>query len=557
MTRPLSSGRTHPLDPEGAPPLLDISGLTVTIHDKTILDAISLQIAAGEIVALTGESGSGKSITAFATMGLLPSVAKATGRISLDGEDLLSQPESRLCALRGNAMGMIFQEPMTALNPVQTIGAQVMETILIHADATRAAGEDARPPIRAEERAREVLDRVGLPQDRFPLSRYPHELSGGQRQRVVIAMAIALRPALLIADEPTTALDVTTQAQILDLLGELVREDGMALMMITHDLAVVSDMADRIAVMRKGEIVEQGPTATLFAQMRHPYTRALFEASRHKADLGQTRPENTLLRVEGVSRDYALPRTKLFAPRAHFRAVDRVSFDIRRGERVGLVGESGCGKSTLTRAILGLEAVAEGRITLDGEPVFTEGHPNLAVRRKMQVVFQDPYGSFNPRHRVDRLITEPFHLLPDPPKGAARTQAIADALTAVGLQPGDAGKYIHAFSGGQRQRIAIARALIIRPELIVFDEAVSALDVRVRAQILDLMAQLSRDYGLTYLFISHDLSVVRSITDRVLVMRAGRIVEQGVTTEVFDTPAHAYTRALVAAAPTLPEEGAS
>ncbi len=526
--------------------LLKIENLSLAIHGSPILHGISLEIAEGEIAALTGESGSGKSMTAFATIGLLPKGATTSGAVTFDETDLLTLSEPQMCDLRGREIGMVFQEPMTALNPVQTIGAQVMETILVH---------NAMTPEKAKARAREVLDRVGLPPDRFPLSRYPHELSGGQRQRVVIAMAIALRPRLLIADEPTTALDVTTQAQILDLLKRLVKEDGMALMMITHDLAVVSDMADTLNVMRHGEVVEAGPTEQVLREMRHPYTRQLFEASLHQANLGAAKADAPLLSVQGVSRDYPMPRTSVFGPRPMFRAVNRVSFDIRRGERVGLVGESGCGKSTLTRAILGLEPVQGGQITLDGDPVWQDGHPNLTVRRKMQVVFQDPYGSFNPRHRVSRLITEPFHLLADPPKGRARETAIAEALSAVGLNPEDANRHIHAFSGGQRQRIAIARALIIRPDLIVFDEAVSALDVRVRAQILDLMADLSRAYGLTYLFISHDLSVVRSITDRILVMRAGEIVEDRPTQEVFTTPEHPYTQSLLDAAPTLPETG--
>lgn len=526
------------------PPLLCIRDLSLSIRNKPILHDINLTIAAGEIIALTGESGSGKSMTALATMGLLPQGAQTRGVILFNNQNLRTLSEPALCALRGRAIGMVFQEPMTALNPVQTIGAQVMETILIH---------KALPRAKAEARMREVLMRVGLPPDQFPPGRYPHELSGGQRQRVVIAMAIALRPALLIADEPTTALDVTTQAQILDLLKRLVCEDGMALMMITHDLAVVSDMADRIAVMQNGRIVEQGPTRQLFAQMQHPYTRALFAASAHQADLHRVPADTPLLKVHGVSRLYKTPRKTLFGPPGSFRAVNDVSFTIHRGERLGLVGESGCGKSTLTRAILGLEPTQSGQILLDGSPVFHDGQPDLTVRRKMQVVFQDPYSSFNPRHCVDRLISEPFHLLPDPPQGAARDAAITRALTAVGLTPEDRHKYIHAFSGGQRQRLAIARALIIRPELIVFDEAVSALDVRVRAQILDLIADLSRQYGLTYLFISHDLSVVRSITDRVLVMQKGRIVEQGPTTQVFDTPQHPYTQSLIAAAPRLPQ----
>jgi peptide/nickel transport system ATP-binding protein len=290
--------------------------------------------------------------------------------------------------------------------------------------------------------------------------------------------------------------------------------------------------------------------------MRHPYTRMLFEASDHRVRLPAVpEAEAPLLHVRGVVRDYALPRTRLFAPREHFRAVRGVSFTMQRGERLGLVGESGCGKSTLTRAILGLEEVQAGEILIDGAPVFTGHRPNLAVRRKVQVVFQDPYGSFNPRHRVERLITEPFHLLDDPPTGAARADAVAEALTAVGLSPADAGKYPHEFSGGQRQRIAIARALIIRPALIVFDEAVSALDVSVRAQILDLIARLSGEFRLSYLFISHDLTVVRRVTDRVLVMKSGEIVEEGATEAVFSAPAHPYTQSLIDAAPRLPQVG--
>ena len=368
-------------------------------------------------------------------------------------------------------------------------------------------------------------------------------------------MAIALRPRLLIADEPTTALDVTTQAQILDLLKSLAREDGMGLLMITHDLAVVADMADRIIVMRNGQIVEQGATQILLHDMQHPYTKMLFAASNHRVDLPTAPAPRPLLEVKNVVRDYRLPRKTLFGPPTSFRAIDDVSFDLQRGERLGLVGESGCGKSTLTRALLGLEQVQGGAITLDGDPVFSGTAPNFGVRRKMQVVFQDPFGSFNPRHRVDRLITEPFHLLPDPPTGNNRTRAIDEALTAVGLSPTDATKYIHEFSGGQRQRIAIARALIIKPELILFDEAVSALDVSVRAQILDLLADLCGSYNLTYLFISHDLSVVRTVTDRVLVMQSGKIVEQGSTEDVFENPQHSYTRTLIAAAPVLPDIG--
>lgn len=524
--------------------LLSVQNLSLSIYSFDILKGISFTIEQGEIVAITGESGSGKSMTALAAMQLLPQGAQTTGAIILDGQDLTTLDERTLCSLRGNDIGMVFQEPMTALNPVKTIGDQVAETILVHTNTSKA---DAR------KRAADTLERVGLAQAQFPLSRYPHELSGGQRQRVVIAMAIALRPRLLIADEPTTALDVTTQAQILDLLTRLAREDGMGLMMITHDLAVVADMADRILVMRHGEIVEQGATQKLLDAPAHPYTRMLFAASAHRVTLPDAPAPAPLLEVTGISRDYRTPRKTLFGKPGRFRAVNDVSFTLHKGERLGLVGESGCGKSTLTRALLGLEQVQEGTITLDGQPVFSDGRPNMAVRRDMQVVFQDPFGSFNPRHKVARQITEPFHQLESPPTGHARRAAIDEALLAVGLHPDDADKYIHEFSGGQRQRIAIARALIIRPSLIIFDEAVSALDVSVRAQILDLLAELCTAYDLSYLFISHDLSVVRTITDRVLVMKAGKIVEQGPTEQVFTAPQHSYTKSLIAAAPVLPD----
>ncbi|WP_293449837.1 dipeptide ABC transporter ATP-binding protein [Planktotalea sp.] len=523
--------------------LLSIQNLKLSIHGTPILKGVSLDVAQGEIVAITGESGSGKSLTAFSVMQLLPRGTGTTGSIQLDGTELLNASDAAMCDLRGNDIGMVFQEPMTALNPLMTIGDQVMETILLHTSATR---DEAR--IKAEE----TLTRVGLSPEKFKLSRFPHELSGGQRQRVVIAMAIALRPRLLIADEPTTALDVTTQAQILDLLKDLVQDFGMGLLMITHDLAVVSDMADRIVVMRHGDVVETGETSTLFSNMQHDYTRALFAASSHEVDLpDNTRPDDALLVVKDAVRDYPKPRTQLFAPREYTRAVNGISFTLKKGERIGLVGESGCGKSTLTRAILGLEPLQGGSITAFGEEVAPD--MPAALRAGLQVVFQDPYGSFNPRHKVARIVTEPFHLLPDPPKGKDRQNRISEALIAVGLRPSDADKYIHAFSGGQRQRIAIARALIIRPELIIFDEAVSALDVSIRAQILDLIAALTQSHDLSYLFISHDLSVVRTITDRVLVMKDGQIVEDGPTEHVFSHPKHPYTASLIAAAPTLPD----
>jgi peptide/nickel transport system ATP-binding protein len=519
--------------------MIEIDRLSLSIHGQPILQDMSLDIAPREIFGLVGESGSGKSMTALALMGLLPSGAHTAGAARLDGTDLLSLPEAQMCRLRGNEIGMIFQEPMTALNPVQTIGAQVAETLLIHGAASRAE---------ARAIARDRLDRVGL--KHIPMSRYPHELSGGQRQRVCIAAAIALHPRLLIADEPTTALDVTTQAQILDLLRDLVTEEGMSLLLITHDLAVVADMADRVAVMQKGEIVETGPTDRVLRQQAHPYTRALFAASSHAPDRRAHADPEAVLRLTSVRRIYPGPRQG-FRRGPPLHAVDGVSFTLHEGESLGLVGESGCGKSTLTRAILGLDPIQGGAIDLLGQPV-TPRMPR-AARAAIQVVFQDPYGSFNPRWRVERLVAEPFHLLPAPPRGADRRDRVAEALRAVRLSPDDMHKYPHEFSGGQRQRIAIARALITRPRILVLDEAVSALDVSVRARVLDLLAELQGEFRLSYLFISHDLTVVRAITDRVLVMRAGQIVEEGPTEAVFTAPEHPYTRTLLEAAPRLPD----
>jgi len=524
--------------------LLEIDHLSLSIAGTPILRNVSLSLEQGRILGIIGESGSGKSMTAFAIMQLLPPETTVTGQLRVQGLDTLTASEVDLCKMRGNDVSIVFQEPMTALNPLKNIGDQVAEGILIHEPPTNRAD--------ALKRAQSALERCELPTDRFPLSLYPHELSGGQRQRVIIALAIALRPKLLIADEPTTALDVTTQAEVLSLLKRLVREDQMGLVLISHDLAVVADMADDIAIMKDGEIVESGDAAAVFRQMQHPYTRSLYAASRHVPDRTPAQNDTPLLSVKNVVRDYRLPRTTLFATQQHFRAVDHVTFDIFKGESLGLVGESGCGKSTLTRAILGLEAIQSGEIILDNSPISAGKQMDETVRRRMQVVFQDPYGSFNPRHRVDRLISEPMYLLEKPKSVAEKAEIIAEALRAVGLTADDQFKYIHEFSGGQRQRIAIARALIIQPDLILLDEATSALDVSIRAQILDLLADLANIYGLTYLFISHDLSVVRSITDRVLVMKSGRIVEEGDTEQVFGDPKHDYTKALISAAPVLP-----
>jgi peptide/nickel transport system ATP-binding protein len=527
--------------------LLEIEKLSLSIGSVPILRNIELTLDRGEVMGLVGESGSGKSMTALTVMRLLPEAARVSGRVALDGTDMLTAGEEALCRLRGNAVGMVFQEPMTALNPVKTIGEQVAEGIRWHTRSSRAV---------AEERARQILDRVGLPASRFPLSRYPHQLSGGQRQRVVIAIACALRPKLLIADEPTTALDVVLQKQILELLADLVSEQKMGLLLISHDLAVVADMADWITIMRRGAVMEAGETARVLTEQHHPYTRQLAEASTHvptreaKAAGGASKPP--LLEVESVVRDYPGARRGLIGRDPPFRAVDGVSFILEEGHSMALVGRSGCGKSTLARIILALDAPTSGRIRFLGQDMTGRSEASLRpLRRNIQVVFQDPYGSFNPRHKVERLVAEPLHLLDQPPPPAARRDMVAAALREVGLSSADMDKYPHEFSGGQRQRLSIARALITRPRLIVADEPVSALDVSIRAQILDLFAELNQRLGVAYLFITHDLTVARAITDDVMVMHEGRIVERGRTSAVLDAPQSEAGRALVDAAPDL------
>ncbi len=529
--------------------LLEISGLRVSIGGEPVLNGVDLSVDAGETVGLVGESGSGKSMTALAAMGLLPHGSVASGTVALDGTDILAADEATLCTIRGRRVGMVFQEPMTALNPVKTIGSQVAEGIAWHTGASRAE---------AEAQAARMLDRVGLSPARFPLDRYPHQLSGGQRQRVVIAIACALEPRLLIADEPTTALDVVLQRQILDLLRELVHETRMGLLLISHDLAVVTEMADRIAIMRAGTIVDGGETGKTLSAQRHPYTRQLALASTHMPDRRppRARPASEsagpLLDVRGVSRIFRTGSGGWLRKPMETRAVDDVSFALRHGRSTALVGRSGCGKSTLARLILALDQPTSGTISFEGTPVTGRSQSSLsAVRRNLQVVFQDPFGSLDPRLTIEKSVAEPLGLLPERLTRSQRRDRVAAALHEVGLSPDMMDRHPHQFSGGQRQRISIARAIITRPKLVVADEAVSALDVSIRAQILDLFTDLNQKLGLTYLFITHDLNVARAITDDVLVMHEGRIVERGETEAVLDNPQSEAAKALVAAAPDL------
>jgi peptide/nickel transport system ATP-binding protein len=528
--------------------VLRIQDLSVTIGAQPVVANVSLELAAGEILGLVGASGSGKSMTARAIMQLLPPAAVTSGVVELRGEALNGMSERRLQTVRGRDVGMIFQEPMSALNPLMRIGEQVAETVRLHRADSRAQARDA---------ARVALDQVGLSGEAGALDRLPYELSGGQRQRVAIAMAIVMAPCLLIADEPTTALDVITQAQVLALLRDLARSRGMGLLLITHDMAVIAQLTDRVAVMRRGEIIEQGTTAQILHHGREVYTQSLLAAARLPRKRVVPAPTDgaVVLEVDAVVQEYPRARRSLFKAAAPLRAVDGVSLSIRAGETIGLVGESGSGKSSLLRVILALQNSSQGRVRLLGNAFSAAaGTAVKGLRRDLQAVFQDPVGSFDPRWSVERLIAEPFFLLDTPPAAAERSRKVAEVLEQVGLNAADARRYPHEFSGGQRQRIAIARALITRPALIAFDEAVSALDVLVREQILELLAQLAERLKVAYLFVTHDLHVIRAIADRIYVMQSGRIVEEGATESVFNSPRHAYTRALIDATPALPAD---
>ena len=530
-----------------APPLLQIDQLSVSFGAQAAVRPFDLTIARGEIVALVGESGSGKSTVALATMGLLPRQAQVQGALRFEGKPLFGQSEREWSAVRGNRIGMIFQEPMTSLNPLQPIGKQVAEALTLHRPMSAQA---------ARKEALGLLDLVRLPDPQRRFGQYPHQLSGGQRQRVMIAIAVACRPGLLIADEPTTALDVTIQAQILEMIDRLRRELSMAVLLITHDLGVVGRWADRVVVMKDGAKIEEAASKTLFAQPSQPYTRALLGASLHFGAGLHYRDARLADAPVAASRrvDSKPARTLLEARDLHVdyhgvRAVDGVSFDIQAGETVGLVGESGCGKSSLSRALTRLVEPSGGSIVFDGEDITHRTRRALRpYRRRVQMIFQDPYGSLNPRHTVERTLgyALAIHGVASRRERDAKIRRIVDA---VGLPASALKRYPHEFSGGQRQRIGIARALVLEPQLVICDEPVSALDVSIQAQVLDLLVDLKHELGLALLFISHDLSVVRYIADRVLVMQAGRIVERGDQASIWTSPQHAYTRTLIDAVP--------
>ncbi len=524
--------------------LLDVRDLRVSFRtdagEVPAVKGVSWQLRKGESLALVGESGSGKSVSAMSVLQLLPypRAWHPSGSIRFSGEELMGAPGPLIRAIRGGRIGTIFQEPMTSLNPLHTVEKQIGETLRIH---KRLVGKAAR------ERMLELLELVRLPDPGRALRAFPHELSGGQRQRVMIAMALANDPELLIADEPTTALDVTVQARILELIKELQERFHMALLLISHDLNVVRHMADRICVMRYGEVVETGGTEALFQQPRHPYTRLLIEAEPsgrpHPAGGGEPVLHAADIRVHFPIRAGLLRRV-----RQTVRAVDGVSFQVAPGETLGIVGESGSGKTTLAQAVLRLQR-AQGRIVFLGEDISRLPTRLLRPKRKaMQVVFQDPFGSLSPRMSVEQIVAEGL-LVHEPAMGdEERRAAIAQALTEVGLEPAIMARFPHELSGGQRQRIAVARALVLKPRLMVLDEPTSALDRSVQAQLVELLREIQHRHQLAYLFISHDFKVVRALAHRIIVMKDGKIVEQGDAEAVYTAPREAYTRELLEAA---------
>jgi peptide/nickel transport system ATP-binding protein len=528
-------------------PILSVAHLSVSFnHSSKVVDDISFDIYQGETFALVGESGSGKSITALSVLRLLPPNARIqASEISLQGDNLLRRAEYEMCQVRGRRIGLIFQDPMSSLNPVMTIGDQIEEVIKLHFDLPQQA---------VKQRVLELLRQVEIPKPEQRISDYPHQLSGGQRQRVMIAIALAGEPDLLIADEPTTSLDVTIQAQILNLLKTLQKQTGMSLWLISHDLALVSNMADRVAVMQRGKIVETGYCDEFFRHPKHPYTQKLLSAlPSMQSCLKHSRQERPpLLQVDDFKVHYPIRKGIFKRVVDHVRAVDGVSFTIQQGKTLALVGESGCGKTTLGKGLLNLIPGTAGQVKIDGVALDTlQGEALRQKRADMQIVFQDPFSSMNPRMLVGDIVAEGIRALHPGVSVVDRQARVSQLLRQVGLPEDAAQRYPHEFSGGQRQRICIARALAVDPKLIICDEPTSALDVSVQAQIIELLKSLQREKGVSYLFITHDLAVVAEIADEVAVMHQGRIVEYGSVAQVLTEPQQAYTKKLLGAVPVL------
>ena len=514
--------------------LLEVRNLSVRFHIATgVVNAvknISWHLDRGETLAILGESGSGKSVSAAAIMNLLdtPPAEIVSGEVLFDGRDLLKMPPAERRAVNGRRIAMIFQDPLSHLNPVYTVGWQLREVMRVHGTAAAEAAT----------RALDLMRRVGIPDPEQSMDKYPHQFSGGQRQRIMIAMALAMKPDIVIADEPTTALDVTVQAEVLRLLEELQAEMGMGVLLITHDLGVVADVADRAVVMSGGEIVESGTPTEIYHNAKHPYTRKLIAAAPGRGEMNVPPAGGTpILKVEAACKTYG-----------DHQVLKDVSFELMKGETLAVVGESGSGKSTVAKAVLRLIDADSGKALWKGRDLFSMPARELhAMRREMQMVFQDPTQSLNPRMSIQQIISEAWVIHPNVLPRARWRERVAELLVQVGLEPGHASRYPHQFSGGQRQRIAIARALALEPEMIIADEAVSALDVSIQAQVIALLDKLKRELGIAFIFIAHDLPVVRDFADHVMVMEKGRVVETGAVREIFETPRQPYTRRLLEA----------
>jgi peptide/nickel transport system ATP-binding protein len=560
-------------------PLLSVRNLTVDFHTSEgvtrAVNNVSFDVPAGKTIGIVGESGSGKSVTSLAVMGLLqkPAARIPQGEILFNGQDLLKFSDNQMRAIRGNQISMIFQEPMTSLNPVFKVGDQIAETLRVHKSMSNKE---------AWERAIDLMNQVGIPNPKARAHAYPHEMSGGQKQRVMIAMAISCEPKLLIADEPTTALDVTIQKQVLDLLFKLQQEYQMAMMFITHDLGVIGDIADDVVVMYRSNVVEKNKAQTIFTGAQHPYTKGLLacrpklganpkrlltvsdfmneKGEEVKIDSSkvqvfdkeavQEKPAETLLEVRNLVTQFPIKGGFFNRTVDHFKAVNDVSFTLKKGKTLGLVGESGCGKTTLGRTILRLIEPASGQIIYNGKDITNVyGEELRLLRRKMQIIFQDPYSSLNPRMTIAEILTEPLVIHKVGANKQERLDMARELAEKVGLKVSQLNRYPHEFSGGQRQRISIARALMLKPEFVVCDESVSALDVSIQAQVLNLLLDLQDEFGLTYVFISHDLSVVNFIADEVGVMNAGKIIEMDKASRIYKNPKEEYTRMLLSAIP--------